>query len=143
MVCDDNSATGNQKERRAATRAPIELKVEYQRVNTFLADYTKNISRGGTFIKTAKPLPIGTAFVFQLVIPPLAEPLELHGEVTRVVDAAMAEQAGGEPGMGIRFVYQSDETRTHVEAVVAQLMADALGQRLSQKLLSHLRTRGE
>ena len=37
-------------ERRAEVRRPIELKVEYKRLNTFFADYTKNISRGGTFI---------------------------------------------------------------------------------------------
>ena len=59
--------------RRRAThrdvRRPIELKVEYKRLNTFFADYTKNISRGGTFIKTARPLPIGTEFLFKLFIP--------------------------------------------------------------------------
>jgi hypothetical protein len=37
----------DQPERRAETRRPIELKVEYKRLNTFFADYTKNISRGG------------------------------------------------------------------------------------------------
>ena len=30
----------------------IELTVEYKRMNAFFADYTKNISRGGTFIRT-------------------------------------------------------------------------------------------
>jgi type IV pilus assembly protein PilZ len=29
-------------------------------MNAFFADYTKNISRGGTFIRTDKPLDIGT-----------------------------------------------------------------------------------
>ena len=48
-------------DRREAPRQPIELKVEYKRLNTFFADYTKNISKGGTFIKTNRPLPVGTA----------------------------------------------------------------------------------
>ena len=39
---------------------PIELQLDYQRLNTFFADYLKNISRGGTFINTKKPLPVGT-----------------------------------------------------------------------------------
>ena len=51
------------KDRRREARAPIELKVEYKRLNTFFYDYTKNISKGGTFIKTDKPLDIGTIFL--------------------------------------------------------------------------------
>ena len=43
-------------ERRREMRAPIELKVEYKRLNSFFADYTRNISRDGMFIKTLKPL---------------------------------------------------------------------------------------
>ena len=46
----------NEDDRRLAYRAPIELKVEYKRLNTFFADYTRNISRGGTFIGTDKPV---------------------------------------------------------------------------------------
>src|SRR5690348_1888069 len=38
-------------ERRDGPRVPIELKVEYKKLNSFFADYTKNISKGGTFIK--------------------------------------------------------------------------------------------
>jgi type IV pilus assembly protein PilZ len=69
------------EDRRYAFRAPIELKVEYKRLNTFFADYTKNISRGGTFIGTDKPLPIGTEFVFALGVPNMVEPVRLRGKV--------------------------------------------------------------
>ena len=58
-----------EEERRREARAPIELKVEYKRLNTFFYDYTKNISKGGTFIKTEKPLDIGTVFLFKLQVP--------------------------------------------------------------------------
>ena len=61
-------------ERREQRRAPIELKVEYKRLNTFFFDYTRNISKGGTFIHTERPLPIGTVFVFQLRLPTLDAP---------------------------------------------------------------------
>ena len=50
----------DEDDRRREARAPIELKVEYKRLNTFFYDYTKNISKGGTFIKTEKPLDVGT-----------------------------------------------------------------------------------
>ena len=57
------------EDKRQTDRVPIELKVEYKRLNTFFSDYTKNISKGGTFIKTKRPLDIGTEFVFQLHVP--------------------------------------------------------------------------
>ena len=73
--------TDSPDDRRDASRAPIELKVEYKRLNTFFADYTRNISRGGTFIRTDRPLDIGTEFVFALVVPHVGEPLRLKGRV--------------------------------------------------------------
>ena len=72
-------------DRRREARAPIELKVEYKRLNTFFYDYTKNISKGGTFIKTEKPLDVGTIFLFKLMLPMQTEPLALRGEVRWVV----------------------------------------------------------
>ncbi|HWN69111.1 MAG TPA: PilZ domain-containing protein, partial [Haliangium sp.] len=52
-------------------RKPIELEVTYKRLNAFFSDYTKNISKGGTFIKTEKPLEVGTEFLFKLHVPRL------------------------------------------------------------------------
>ena len=75
----------DEDDRRREARAPIELKVEYKRLNTFFYDYTKNISKGGTFIKTEKPLDIGTIFLFKLMLPAQSEPLALRGEVRWVV----------------------------------------------------------
>ncbi|XXF75956.1 TIGR02266 family protein [Myxococcaceae bacterium GXIMD 01537] len=111
-------------------RAPIELKVDYKKLNSFFADYTKNISKGGTFIKTKKPLPIGTRFLFKLSVPHREAPFELLGEV--VWSKADAE----EPGMGIRFIYSGDSQRSEFEGVVERLMADSLGQDLTEKLLN-------
>ena len=103
---DEGSEDG---ERREASRAPIELKVEYKKLNTFFADYTRNISKGGTFIKwvvrEGQPIP---------------------------------PEAGSEhePGMGIRFLYESEEERRAIESVVERLMIDSLGQLIYSKLMS-------
>src|SRR6185312_9659980 len=64
-------AKSTESDRRTNDRHAIELKVEYKRLNTFFADYTKNISKGGTFIRTDKPLSIGTEFLFKLFVPQL------------------------------------------------------------------------
>src|SRR3954469_24353967 len=113
-------------DRRLSDRHAIELKVEYKRLNTFFADYTKNISKGGTFIRTPKPLDLGTEFIFALGIPRLGEPLRLRG---RVMWTVMPEEATEEnpAGMGIRFQYKSDEERRSTELVVEDLMRAQLG----------------
>lgn len=125
---------GNDGERRGEPRAPIELKVEYKRLNSFFADYTRNISRGGTFIRTDKPLGIGTAFVFRLVVPKLERPLELEGRVQWTVspEDATDEQA---PGMGIGFIYRDEAERERIAAIVERLMVDSLGPVIYQKLM--------
>jgi type IV pilus assembly protein PilZ len=121
------------EERRRAPRAPIELKVEYKRLNTFFADYTKNISRGGTFIGTEKPLPVGTEFVFALGVPTMAEPLRLRGKVIWVTPSHEASKANP-AGMGIEFQYDAEE-RARKEAAVERLMLRELGEHLTTKLL--------
>ena len=120
-------------ERRSDERRPIELKVEYKRVNTFFADYTKNISRGGTFIKTTKPLPIGTEFLFKLFVPGRDVELTIHGEVQRIVDSSRPEL--GEPGMAIKFVYRAGDPQAEIARVVEGMMTESLGPRLCAKLI--------
>jgi type IV pilus assembly protein PilZ len=121
-------------DRRRDGRAPIELRVEYKRLNTFFADYTKNISRGGTFIGTERPLDIGTEFVFALALPTLAEPIRLRGRVMWVTTVAEASKANP-PGMGIEFRYASAEERQDMEKLVEDLIASQLGDRLAARLL--------
>jgi len=120
-------------DRRRGFRAPIELKVEYKRLNTFFADYTKNISRGGSFIGTDKPLPVGTEFVFALGVPSMPEPLRLRGKVIWVTPTAEATKANP-AGMGIEFQYDAHERREK-EAAVERLMSEQLGDHLTTKLL--------
>src|SRR5262245_4021880 len=120
-------------ERREVTRFPIELRVEYRRLNSFFADYTKNISKGGTFIRTAKPLPPGTEFVFVLIIPKLPEPLRLNGEVVWTVEPTRATE-DNPPGMGIRFKYADDAEREATEDIVGKLVKTELGDHISERL---------
>jgi type IV pilus assembly protein PilZ len=127
----------NKPEQRLHPRAPIELKIEYRRLNTFFADYTKNISRGGTFIKTAKPLDVGTNLVFKLFVPTLEEPIVLSGRVQWITPGGPGTQEIKQPGMGIKFVYSSEEERKIMESRVERLMIDSLGKHLYSKLLRH------
>jgi type IV pilus assembly protein PilZ len=121
-------------ERRTSQRHAITLRVDYKRMNTFFADYAKNISKGGTFIRTGKPLDVGTEFVFVLSIPGEKEQLQLKGEVMWTVDEAKATEE--QPaGMGIRFRFAEDGERQQLESFVAKLMSEKLGGHVAQKLL--------
>ena len=131
------------QDRRREARAPIELKVEYKRLNTFFYDYTKNISKGGTFIKTEKPLDIGTIFLFKLVVPARDEPIALRGEVRWVIKEGAPRPpdvpADHDPGMGIRFVYDDDQHRSRLEQVVEKMMVDSLGPLIYARLVGKQR----
>ncbi len=130
MTDPDSPSSDDQRDH---LRAPISLKVEYKRLNSFFADYTRNISKGGTFIRTERPLPIGTEFIFVLTVPKLDEPLRLRGKVQWIVMPEQAD-ADAEPGMGIGFIYKSEADRERIESTVETLMVGSLGPVLYQKL---------
>jgi type IV pilus assembly protein PilZ len=119
---------------RDSLRHAVQLRVDYKRMNTFFADYAKNISKGGTFIRTGKPLDVGTEFIFVLSIPDQAKQLELRGEViwTVVGDEATEERPAG---MGIRFRFEDDGERQVLERFVEALMAEKLGSHVTARLL--------
>ena len=129
----------DEDERRQENRAPIELKVEYKRLNTFFYDYTKNISKGGTFIKTDRPLDIGTMFIFKLLVPAAEQPISLRGEVRWVVRPGEppppSAPEGNDAGMGIRFVYDAPDQRATFERSVEKMMVGSLGQLIYSRLL--------
>ena len=120
-------------------QVPIELKVEYKRINTFLSDYCKNISRNYTFIKTKNPLPMGTKFLFKIGVPGLADPLELRGYVKKVISADEARKDQS-PGMDIEFVYDDEAERETLMLRVHGLIDDQMGPRLGERMRRHIRS---
>jgi len=87
-------------EHRASRRLPVRVLVEYESLEDFLIDYTANISIGGMFIRTEKPLAVGTRFRLRFRVPGRKKPIATYGEVRW----AMGEgDVGGHPGMGISF----------------------------------------
>jgi type IV pilus assembly protein PilZ len=138
------------EEAREDDRAAVTLRVGYTRLNTFFADYTKNISRGGTFIRTAQPLELGTEFIFELTVPradsddlpddaPVDTKRELKIKLTGTVKwiVSEAEATPDKPaGMGIQFVFKDDTERDRVQAMVTDLMKASLGEHLAHKLLN-------
>jgi type IV pilus assembly protein PilZ len=121
---------------RSSYRAPLRLRVDYERMNSFFADYTKNISKGGTFIKTPRPLPLGTRCQFAFTLPALSDPLQLEGEVTRVVTPEEAQARNEDPGMGVKFVFRDAAAQREFEELVERMMEESLGPDAARALLS-------
>jgi type IV pilus assembly protein PilZ len=120
---------------RQSARAPLRLRVDYEQMNSFFADYTKDISKGGTFIKTERPLDLGTRCQFTFVLPALSEPLVLVGEVAWILPVQVARARNEDPGMGVRFVFESEEAGKDFERLIEKMMEDALGPEVARRLL--------
>ncbi len=109
---------GKDNKRRSA-RLQHEIPVAYKSVGSFLSDWATNISHGGLFINTRKPLPVGTAVTILIQLPGASFPCELAGRVTRV--AEFANHANMVPGMGIEFTGVDDTRRREIDAFVDRL----------------------
>ena len=121
-------------------QTPIELKVDYKRVNTFISDYCKNISRNYTFIKTRNPLPEGTRFHFKISVPGLPEVLTLKGFVKKVQvesDTVKSDSAG----MEIFFEYDSEAERARLFAKIEKLIDENFGDVIGGKIRDYIEKR--
>ena len=104
---------------RSDKRAPVSLKVRFKSatVDEFAEQYSVDISRGGIFIKSKKPMKIGTLLKFELQLKD--ESRLIHG-VGRVVwrrDPETATEAVP-AGMGIKFIKMDAESRGLVQKIV-------------------------
>ena len=105
--------------KRRAMRLHHEIPVAYRSVGSFLTDWATNISRGGLFINTRKPLPVGTNVKILVQLPGTAFPYHLEGRVTRVTE--YDNRANLVPGMGLEFTDVDDAKRRDIEAFVNRL----------------------
>ncbi|MBI5529290.1 MAG: TIGR02266 family protein [Deltaproteobacteria bacterium] len=103
-------------EHRRDFRLPVELKVGYRTVGSFITDYILNISRGGIFVTTQKPLPIGTRVRLVFSLPDFPLPFDLAGEVRWVNPPGHGSHAA--PGMGIGFSNLDENARKRIERFI-------------------------
>jgi len=111
-----------QSNRRRASRLHHELPVAYRTVGSFLTDWATNISRGGLFINTRKPLPVGSEVKLIIQLPGAEAPFDVTGRVTRV--AEWDNRSNVAPGMGIEFTDLEGAKRDRLAALVDKLRSD-------------------
>ncbi len=113
---------------RRAPRVPRALSLSYKDQESFAKAYTGNVSGGGLFIRTKKPLGQGEQFVLNLQLAGLPNPLKIKCEVAWA--RRQAEDAGKRPpGMGVKFIEMNkkdEQTLNHyLKAAVSGIRRDA------------------
>lgn len=88
---------------RSEPRATRTLSLAYKDKSAFVKAYTDNISGGGLFVKTEKPLGKGEEFVLKLQLPGLPDPMRIKCAVVWERKSE-GEPGYGPAGMGIKFL---------------------------------------
>jgi len=103
--------------RRRSSRFEVTWQVDCETEDTFLYACITNISDMGIFVKTEKPLAVGTELVLRFAPPSTEETFVLRG-IVQWINPVRPLGDNLNPGMGIRFQsLQPDERERIVEAV--------------------------
>jgi uncharacterized protein (TIGR02266 family) len=120
MASHDDDAS----DKRKSDREPVTLYVEYEGADDLVGDFTENLSTGGTFVATNRPLPLGTDIHLVLSFPGLLEPIAIAGTVRWHRKPGATEAHGDvamEPGAGIEFA--PGAARDQLAAIVEKIRA--------------------
>jgi uncharacterized protein (TIGR02266 family) len=105
-------------ELRKDRRAPASLKVKYKSatVDEFIEQFGADVSRGGIFIKTKKPLDTGALLKFEFQLQGGAPVIHGVGRVAwrRSEDKARADLPAG---MGIKFIKLDEQSRAVIDRI--------------------------
>ncbi|MDF1535460.1 MAG: TIGR02266 family protein [bacterium] len=88
------------EKRRSFPRQETSVEVNYEHGMESFTDYTINLSLGGLYIKTTRPLETGSIITVDFTLPGFAYSFRIKG---KVVWKKSAETDEGPPGMGIEF----------------------------------------
>ncbi len=95
------------------------MRLAYGTVDEFAERFAVNLSRGGVFIRTRQPKPVGTALAFELRLT-TGEPVVKGQGVVRWVQAEdPSARPPKAPGMGVQFTVLDDASRELVERLVS------------------------
>jgi len=108
-----DARSSNGHHRRAVPRTELEVDIGVNSDANFYAGFSGDVSLGGLFVATYKPLPVGSDAMVSFVLPG-GYHVVCKGQVTWLRDALNEWDAP--PGMGISFVDLSDEDARMIRA---------------------------
>ena len=109
----------------------LKIKFKSRSVDDFIARYGVDVSKGGIFIRTTKPLAVGTSLTFEFQLQDGGALLKGRGTVAWVRDKDGADT--GAPGMGIRFDKLPAESAKIVDRIVQRKQTPDAGDKASGK----------
>jgi molecular chaperone DnaK len=111
---------GDSGERRDE-RKPVGLlvRLSYGSVDEFATRFAVNLSRGGVFIRTREPKPVGTVLAFELRLANGEAVIRGQGVVRWTEPENRTAKPVKAPGMGVQFLHLDESSRALVERIVA------------------------
>jgi uncharacterized protein (TIGR02266 family) len=88
-----------EEEKRSYIRKSFFMPVDYSTRDRVYKDFIKDISTGGVFIETVRPLPVGQEISMALSFPNLRQNFKISGDVVRM----------DPKGIGVAFVKSSED----------------------------------
>jgi molecular chaperone DnaK len=96
----------------------LRVKLSYGSVDEFVERFATNISRGGVFIRTRDPKPLGTQVDLELRLSQGDLVVRARGVVRWIAEEDRAARPPAAPGMGIEFLALDEASRQVVERIV-------------------------
>jgi molecular chaperone DnaK len=101
-----------------STSAPVRVRLRYPDLDTFVERFAPNITRGGVFIASRSPRPVGAEFAFEIQIATGAVALAGEGKVIWIKEFNQSEPTRAH-GMGVQFVSLSGPSRALLQRMLA------------------------
>jgi len=105
-----------------SSNAPVRVRLRYAAFDTFIEKFAPNVTRGGVFLASKTPFPVGTVFAFELQLAGGEVALSGDGKVTWVkpFDPAQPQKAHG---MGVQFLRLDGPSRETLNQMLARKAA--------------------
>jgi len=103
------------------TRGPVNLRIKFrsESLQQFIERYGVDVSRGGIFIRTREPLPVGTRLKLDFQLVDTVPLFQGDGTVVWIREHDPA-RAGVTPGMGVRFDRLTTESQTTLDTILEE-----------------------
>jgi type IV pilus assembly protein PilZ len=97
---------------RTSERKEVKIPLEITPVHIFTESQILNISKGGVFITTPRPLPTDTEIEVEFLLPKVSKKIRVKGKVKWSIDQNQMPNGkpGIVPGMGVKFIQISKES---------------------------------
>ena len=106
--------------------APFRVRLRYAAFDTFIEKFGPNVTRGGVFLASKTPFPVGTTFAFEIQLAAGEVALAGDGKVTWVkpFDPATPQKAHG---MGVQFLRLDAASRELLGQILSRKTAGPAG----------------